>query len=274
MLRAIFTVLLLLTVVRAQADVATDSRHYDSYYQIDEPQDFVIADIDLANTLSHALNGLAASAVSLMEWQLNHQSFPEPNQPYDRLGEFGTWLTGGSDDLPACVNTRGRVLIRSSDGPVRMSANGCTVKAGKWHDPYTGDEITDAGQIQIDHVVPLKHAYISGAWTWDNPKRCAYANFMANDFHLLAVSGHENMSKGDSSPDEWMPPNPEFVCSYLKDWLEIKLIWGLIMNPDESQAIKTLFAQNHCDPRMFNLDHASLEKQRSAIVQRLNDCGG
>ncbi len=38
-------------------------------------------------------------------------------------------------------------------------ANGCTVQAGTWIDPYTGRTFTAAGDLNVDHIVPLKHAH-------------------------------------------------------------------------------------------------------------------
>jgi hypothetical protein len=277
MIRGILTLAVGLINVTAWAQDTTptaasknDGPHYSSYYVIDEPSAFTAQDVDPRAYLLDALHGAIKTTVSLMQWTVDHANWPDPTEPYNRRRHFGTWLPGAS--TPRCVNTRGQVLERDSAQQVEMNPSGCTVKSGLWHDPYTGTDITEASKVQVDHVVPLKNAYLSGAWKWDRRTRCAYANFMANGFHLLTVSGHENMSKGDGTPAEWMPPNTEFTCTYLRDWLEIKLIWGLIMNPDESAAIKTLFAKNGCDPQGFKMDEATLARQRAAIQQSLDEC--
>lgn len=243
------------------------SRHYTSYYRIKEPEAATLQQYQERLQDPSAWFELAAStmdlSVSLMTWDLTKSDWPEPREAYDRRKHFGTWLR--DEEHHTCMNTRALVLIRSSRKPVTYSENGCTVKTGEWYDPYAGQLHVNASEMQIDHMVPLKHAYQSGAWAWDDTERCAYTNFMANDRHLLAVSGHENMSKSDNAPDEYLPPNAAFVCEYLRDWLSVKLIWGLIMNPDETQAIKTAFERNHCDAESFRLTSAQLAEQRRAI---------
>ncbi|NJL24929.1 MAG: HNH endonuclease [Calothrix sp. SM1_5_4] len=138
--------------------------------------------------------------------------------------------------------------------------------------PYAGGVHSRAGEIQIDHMVPLKNAYVSGAWAWDYQRRCAYANFLGNSYHLIAVSGRENMSKGDRTPADWLPSNRGFVCTYLKAWLSVKLVWRLIMNPRESDAIKTAFREHGCDPKIFKLRQSELESQRRIMLDSLAAC--
>ena len=43
------------------------------------------------------------------------------------------------------------------------SGNECEVKVGIWVDPYTGETINDAREIDIDHFVHLKNAHEFGA---------------------------------------------------------------------------------------------------------------
>ena len=57
------------------------------------------------------------------------------------------------------------------DGVAQQDACDHDVLAGTWHDPYTGrtlrfTDLKDLGQaeaIQIDHIVPLAEAWVSGA---------------------------------------------------------------------------------------------------------------
>ena len=246
------------------------SNGFPSYYLIEEPK----ADLQGLQTplemFQVAAFQIADLAASLLAWNHENQAWPAPTEHYDRLKQFGTWL--GGRDFPACQNTRAKVLLRDTEADVTLSANRCTVKTGKWHDPYTGNDYAQADAIQIDHVVPLANAYISGADNWNQKTRCAYANFMANNFHLLSVDGHQNQSKGDSSPADWMPPNAEFHCQYLKDWLSIKLIWGLVMSPPESDAIKAAYAAGHCDPNAFTISADELKVQRQAITTAMAAC--
>ena len=50
--------------------------------------------------------------------------------------------------------------------------------SGSWNDPYSGETITDASQLDIDHLVPLREAHESGGHVWGADKRrdCASNN--------------------------------------------------------------------------------------------------
>jgi hypothetical protein len=216
---------------------------------------------------------LLTSPVPLTQWVLHAIAPQLPQDKYNRKSHFGTWINDGSDG--SCHNTRAKVLIRDSHGPVSFKdGNQCVVESGLWNDPYTGQQFTSGKDIQIDHVVPLKHAYTTGAFKWDYKTRCHYANFLENSYHLLSVSGHENMSKGDKSPDKYMPPNPIVACSYLQIWLEIKLTWHLVLFPNEAQSIKALMQKYQCNPNQFSMNTEELARQRQALRADLAACSG
>lgn len=208
--------------------------------------------------------------INLMNWFFHNEEVQQPSEPYKRLLHFGTWKVDQRDS--SCFNTRARILERASIVPVELAENGCTVKKGQWIDPYTNETFYFASDIQIDHVVPLKNAYQMGAWQWDKTKRCLYANFRWNEFHLLAVSGHENTSKGDSAPDRYMPPNNLYKCDYLQAWLKIKLIWGLDMSNSEAQAIRDEAQANHCDMNSLKFSQRQLDNERTLVLQNLEMC--
>lgn len=212
-----------------------------------------------------------AAQVPLTRWTLHNTSPQMPSTAYNRRLQFGTWINDPTDNT--CFNTRAKILIRDSKVPVSYKAtNKCVVEAGAWVDPYTSKTFTSARDIQIDHVVPLKHAYQTGAWKWNYQARCLYANFAADGYHLLAVNGHENMKKGDKSPDDYMPPNPKIACGYLQIWLKIKLAWGLVIFPNEADGIKNLFTQYRCNAQQFKMDQAELARQRKAMSELLMMC--
>jgi hypothetical protein len=83
------------------------------------------------------------------------------------------WPDSDSD----CQNARHEVLEEESVVPVRFKTNRkCQVVSGKWLDPYSGRMITDASQLDIDHLVPLEEAHEPGGYAWDAQTRKAYAN--------------------------------------------------------------------------------------------------
>lgn len=235
-------------------------------------------DLTLENSLGssgvlHLLGSLAeriAKAISLLEWKKVEQQFSEPQEKYNRLGHFGRWIR--DPRTTGCFNTRQQILYENSRVPVTLKNKSCVVESGEWEDPYTGTIFEQASDVQIDHVVPLKNAYISGAWTWSNRQRCVYANFQGNNFHLLAVSGTENMRKGDRSPAEYLPPRIEYRCEYLKNWLMVKKIWGLALHPTEAIAIANEVRELQCSFDDFQVNLRNLEMQRKRAQEDVVMC--
>lgn len=188
------------------------------------------------------------------------------NAGYNRREDFGGWIV--ADSKASCLDTRGAVLVRSEDSatPIQYKdARNCLVISGLWHEPYAGTDVTQAKQLQIDHVVPLKHVYITGGKDWAPAKRCYYANFLHNPFHLLAVSGHENMAKGDKAPDGYLPPDTSFQCEYVSTWMKVKAIWGLVATDSEVDAIQKVIDTNHCDESKLSYPVADLQTEQDAI---------
>ena len=163
---------------------------------------------------------------------------PEHDVSYNRQRDYGGWT------IPEpCMSTR-MVVLRDQSEPskvrIRTKPNGsCDVWQGEWNDPYVGYTTTDPRDLQIDHLVPLKEAHRSGAYTWTKEKRRQYANWLDDKFHLLAVDGSANMQKGDKDPAGWQPANDNFRCAYLQRWVEIKRKWQLSMDEAEATAIRS-----------------------------------
>ncbi len=223
---------------------------YDSYFEV--KNETRLLSVDLLHLVHHK------------------KRFPFPKVPYDRREQFGTWVSPKDDDT--CLDIRGLVMVRDADGPVTFTPDGCSVQSGAWNDPYTAKTFKMADEIQVDHFVPLKNAYMTGGFEWDANKRCLYANFMGNNFHLLAVNARENMSKGGSTPSDYVPPNKHYVCQYLKQWLSVKAIWQLRITPPEAQAIQDVAIANNCRRDYFQMTAAELTEQRRYMRANQNLC--
>lgn len=256
-MKKFFLAVLLLSSYAAFADLSPidilksdEDFNYSDYYQIKEDQEL------------QSINLLALDHVS--------EKFPMPAVPYKRDVHFGGWLRDEASD--SCLNTRGKVLVRDSVSTVTYSPSGCTVEKGGWDDPYTAQLHPLARDIQIDHVVALKNAYMTGAHEWDFKKRCLYANFLGNKFHLLPVNGKENLKKSDATPSGYIPPNKTYVCQYIKVWLNIKLIWSLRVTPTETDAITKIVEEYNCDPQNFVIPSTDLKEQRNFIVDHADLC--
>lgn len=189
---------------------------------------------------------------------------------YKRVEMFGTWV---NEDAPVnCYNTRAEVLIRDAKPGAKISfapANPCLVAKGEWADPYSANTYKLANAVQVDHVVPLKNAYRSGAHAWSQERRCHYANYLVDSQHLLAVSGHENMVKSDSGPENYLPPNPDYVCSYIANWMRIKAVWSLGYTANEKNAIEAALQSNNCAVGETRISLQDIQKSRS-LTQRMN----
>ena len=173
---------------------------------------------------------------------------------YDRNTAFGDWIVERDVDPKNCLSTRQKVLIRTSQKEVTISGS-CKVKKGLWVDPYSGQTYNKATWVQIDHMVPLKNAWNSGAWKWSQAKRCHYANYLKSDYHLLPVHISENWDKKAGGPDRYLPPEPSYQCEYVKAFTKIKLLWGLDMSLEEAVAIQNVWRTRGCtaEQRMMSL---------------------
>ncbi len=136
-------------------------------------------------------------------------------------------------------DTRREVLIDESVTAVAIGKN-CSLEGGRWYSAFDGIETNDPSTFDVDHMVPLKEAWDSGAWAWDPTRREAFANDMSIPESLIAVSASSNRSKGAKDPAEWMPPSEDFHCSYLAAWIAVKQHWGLSMDQAEHDAISTV----------------------------------
>jgi Protein of unknown function (DUF1524) len=152
--------------------------------------------------------------------------------------------TGYSRDLfphwhivAGTCDTRETVLKRDGTGVVTSSS--CAATSGTWRSPYDGATWTAASDVDIDHVVPLKNAWISGASSWTTSKRESFANDLTHP-QLIAVTDNVNQSKGDKSPDAWKPPLASYHCTYARMWIQVKYTWALRITSAEKSALSTM----------------------------------
>ncbi|MGQ1839880.1 GmrSD restriction endonuclease domain-containing protein [Kocuria turfanensis] len=158
---------------------------------------------------------------------------------YDREALFGGWIDADGD----CEDTRNEVLAR--DLTDITSAEGCTVATGTLSDPYTGSTIAfvrgaaTSGDVQVDHVVSLGNAWITGARRLTQTERVALAN---DPLNLLAVDGPANGSKSDLDASGWLPPNKAFACGMVATQIAVKARYGLWVTAPEKQAMTEVLA--------------------------------
>ena len=156
----------------------------------------------------------------------------EVSSGYDR-DLFDHW---NDDDRDGC-NAREEVLILESTTTPTVSGD-CNIQ-GRWVSAFDGDVTTNTSDFDVDHMVPLKEAWDSGANNWSNDRRERFANDLDSPYSLIAVSAGSNRSKGAKDPAAWMPPNRGYWCEYVYSWTLVKIRWGLSADPAEIQALQS-----------------------------------
>ena len=137
-------------------------------------------------------------------------------------------------------DTREEVLIAESQSKAQVDAYGCKVIEGDWLSPYDNVMHTNPSDLDIDHMIPLKEAWDSGAWSWTAAQRQTFANDLSDPRALIAVTAGQNRSKSDRDPSNWIPPQKSYTCTYLSEWVAIKAHWNLSMDQSEFGRIKNL----------------------------------
>ncbi|MEY4666988.1 MAG: hypothetical protein RIQ87_768 [Chloroflexota bacterium] len=165
---------------------------------------------------------------------------------YNRSAQFGSSWT---DDDHDGLDTRAEVLINESTTTVVMNTSGVTVKSGRWYSLYDNKVVSIAIQLDVDHMVPLAEVWRSGSASWTLARRKSYANDLGVGWTLRAVSLGENRSKSDDDPSLWMPPYQGSWCTYLVEWVDVKIRWGLSMNSAEKTAIRDNWMSAGCSNR-------------------------
>ena len=154
------------------------------------------------------------------------------------------WGPGWIDDNYNCINTRHEVLIEESLATTSLDDRGCSVIAGKWYDYYSDEFFDDPAKLDIDHMVPLHNAHVSGASNWPLETKINFYNDLSDPQHLIAVSSSANRSKGSRGPEVWKPVNDAYWCQYAYSWIEIKARWNLSVSEIELQALQEML--NSC----------------------------
>ncbi|MBB4913564.1 HNH endonuclease family protein [Streptosporangium saharense] len=144
---------------------------------------------------------------------------------------------------PQWENRRGRcstrelVLARDGRGVRRNAA--CRPVKGLWYSPYDGRRLRSEKQVDVDHVVPLAHAWRSGAKRWSQAKRRAFANDLVRP-ELLTVSHSANIAKGGQGPQSWRPQRRAYWCRYATSWITVKHHYRLFVTRKEKVALTNM----------------------------------
>lgn len=158
---------------------------------------------------------------------------------YDRDAQFGDWADPDGNGCDARNDILARDLVDV------VSEDGCKVLSGTLADPYTGTTINftrgvaTSSDVQIDHVVALQNAWISGANNLTQAQRVALAN---DPLNLQATDGPTNGAKSASPADQWLPPNEAFRCQYVATQIAVKAKYDLRVTVPEKTTMENVLA--------------------------------
>lgn len=194
---------------------------------------------------SITLPALPTSAVEPTELTVQITDLPSgpitTDTPYDRDLFGQSWA---DIDHTGCDQRNEALALAMTEISYRADTRECVVESGTFHDAYDGTswpfvKSQDGGGVEIDHIVPLAHAWEMGAAAWSPEQREVFANDLIN---VQATAGTYNGSKGSRGPLEWMPADTTYHCTYLERWAQIKVDWDLAVTEDERTHLVTHLA--------------------------------
>lgn len=165
-----------------------------------------------------------------------------PKTGYVRTEFYNNWPM-----VDGC-NLRQRIIKREFGDTAVL--DGCTVVAGEFDEPYTGEhrvftEKSQISKIQIDHVVALSDAWQKGAQYMGKEVRYKIAT---DPLNLLAVDGAANEQKSDGDAATWLPSNKKFRCQYVARQVSVKYKYGLWVTEAEKTAISNVLTNCPKEP--------------------------
>ena len=154
-----------------------------------------------------------------------------PKTGYDRAA-FGY---GADLDGNGC-ETRDDILARDLTDRVVAAEDPCETQSGTLRDPYSFrviDYRLGDGRIEVDHVVALGNAWVTGADRWNDDQKVRFAN---DPLNLLATDAFLNAQKSDSDAASWVPRRSG-RCAYLARQIAVKVKYHLWVTPPERDAL-------------------------------------
>ncbi|MEV7856235.1 HNH endonuclease family protein [Streptomyces sp. NPDC088183] len=214
----------------------------------------------LALTAAPATATAVASHAPARQASVGHvpslRELPEPPDAVKARELLGDLVVADEDDVPGYSRAKfphwitqygtcdTREVVLQRDGQDVVQDEQCRATSGTWFSEYDGKTVESASGIDIDHVVPLKEAWRSGASGWSTPERRAFANDLVHS-QLIAVSANSNRAKGDKDPGNWKPPLQSYWCTYSRAWISVKANYQLTANRSEVNALSQML--DTCD---------------------------
>lgn len=151
--------------------------------------------------------------------------------------ESFSWKSG----LSGCSARQATFARDSLNYLVWEDKENCVWRDNRWRD-FLGDgtlKSDNPSDFDIDHVVPLKLAWISGAQDWDDSLRTQFAN---DSWNLIIADPSVNRSKGSKGAEEFLPTGPS-ACYYAETYTIVKYDYSLTITSDEKMALREQMEQ-------------------------------
>ena len=166
---------------------------------------------------------------------IDKESIDEEKTRYSRK-DWKHWIDEDGD----CQNARAEVLISQSEVKVEFATSrDCRVVKGSWIGGLTGIFLSDASDVDIDHVIPLSYAHRHGGSSWTPSKKEQFAN---DPLNLLPAYHIENRRKSDKGPSEYLPSDKNLACAYIKRWKAIGIKYDLNIASDDMFVIRDIIS--------------------------------
>jgi hypothetical protein len=169
------------------------------------------------------------------QWDAVINALDKPSTGKYSRPQFGPGLSSFDADRNGCTE-RDDALRRGVNEPgeyVRSGDHdGCPVTAAYLRDPYTGKWLPK-GDLEAEHVIPLKWAWVHGADRWPRSRRIQFATDHAN---VVMASEHENASKGGKGPAGYMPDSDP--CQYARWWVTVAHRYDLQLPASDAQVLQ------------------------------------
>ena len=163
-----------------------------------------------------------------------------PKTGYKRTEFYEDWPI-----IEGC-SLRQRIIKREFGVSAKfLPGDDCTVVAGEFDEPYTGEhkvfsektEISDG--VQIDHVVALSDAWQKGAQNLSAEERYTLAT---DPLNLLAVDASANQKKSDGDAATWLPSNKKFRCQYVARQIAVNYKYHLWVTSAEKEMMERILS--------------------------------
>ena len=185
--------------------------------------------VDTSTSVYHCHSPSCANPI------IDKESIDEEITRYRRK-DWRHWIDEDGD----CQNTRAEVLISQSEVRVEFATSrDCRVVKGAWIGGLTGIILSDASDVDIDHVIPLSYAHRHGGSSWSPSKKEQFAN---DPLNLLPTYDIENRRKSDKGPSEYLPSDQNLACAYVKRWQAIGIKYDLNIASDDMFIIRDIIS--------------------------------